>query len=97
MRSDLFLKALLILFILMWSYNIKYPKHPLSISSNLESVLAYGFFFGIMISSIGIFLMLEKKGDEIAWQGVETPEARAFLTKVLVRGGLITCIFLGFL
>lgn len=97
MRSDLFLKGLLVSFVTVWSYNLLHPKRPMIVTSNLEAVLAFGFFFMFIAGSVGIFLALESKGGEIEWKGCETPEARTLITKLLVRGGLITTLVVGLL
>ena len=94
-RSDLFLKILLVLFILMWVYNLAYPKTPTMPSSTLEDILAYGFLVCMIIASVGLFLALESKGEEIEWSGCESPESRALMTKLLVRGGIIVCLIVG--
>jgi len=95
MRSDFFLKVLLMSFVAMWIYNIVRPKRPMTSSSVLEAVLAYGFFAVVIVVSVGLFLALERKGGEIEWRGCETPESRTFITKLLVRGGLIVCLVIG--
>jgi len=97
LRSDLLLKVLLISFVAMWAYNIIRPKRPMTSSSNLEAVLAYGFFALIIVASVGLFLALERKGGEIEWRGCETPESRTLVTKLLVRGGLTVCLIIGFI
>lgn len=95
LRCDLFLKVLLILFVTNWIYDLIHPKRPMTTSSTLEAVLAYGAFGGIIMASVGLFLFVESKGGDIEWIGCETTESREFVTKLLVRGALIYCLIIG--
>ncbi|MCB0412518.1 MAG: hypothetical protein KDD22_08340 [Bdellovibrionales bacterium] len=95
MKGDIVLKVILLLFTLMWVYNVLFPERPMTTSSYTEAVIAYGFFFGVIIASVGLFLALEQRGGEIDWKGCDTVESRALVTKLLVRGGLIVCLIIG--
>lgn len=70
------------------------PKDHVIYNSDLERAGAVLFSCGLTFLTATGLLLLESRGHDVAWYGVDDVDTRIWVTKLVTRGGLLLCILI---